>query len=855
MEEILQKAFFQAIDKENSFSVLFDLKGEAEFSLLADISGLQDSFRIRTLRRSIRLAEALINEAGELDRSVCKKLNIFFQEKGHILCPNGENDWIVTERQRSLLANLPELFKSIRRFQKPLCHSAAENLIRENLQLSQKVLLTNAHIRRSVLAACLTFLRQNVGSCFATAPAIVIQEEQIEKFIDDLYELLFTGKLKRVIAGVEFSVPLSPSWGWGDLRKKIDAGKIEYCPGFLFALTKAGILEAETSLEKKVAKAAEFVYPFRGKGFTIEELLRAILVGHFGGRIEEKEKEARSCFRSISDHPLLKAWEFTVASFSEAKMDFSRWNLFLSLGLHHEEKGGIGEVLYNFSNEKLQECNKKIESFQIEYENAFNQVKVVEALLRGSASEEESRRLRAEYQARFYHMQASLDLRDKAYAAAENYSSIYSFIVKQYDEKFPEYFQEIYDPEMTEMTSSEEIYDDAPAGFRLVYKHGRTDPSSWNFIYDGKEFVDALIDFFRMTEGLITAVYDWEEGKSAIQEITTQVILHVRSQEFLESAIRRRNKPWAYISGGRLADLLKIYCRREGEFTEEERWVENEQELLIFYLDALKNLPSSVLESGKKMLAYSPTHAFILEPFWDLFSKGWNHEGFTYTWVRDEVIEPRRSFYQKIFLSEEEQQFLIEQFANSLPHLLAHKWQQEIPFLDNLTLLQNFYNKLKIKEISALWEGFLYEAIPLTPSSKWKELVQQICSHSRKKKGIESLDEPKTPFLTKRMLLDRAKACYLEAEKSPFFTNDIHRMVLSKAIEMGLAPPVPLIFADTNWPNFFFAFLVNPGTLSLELWRTDSTGTYGMPMTNWKQFMNGSVKKTWGVFTRPHQYR
>jgi hypothetical protein len=853
MKEILHKTFSEVIHKENFLSSFFDLKLETELSFLAEKSGLQDSYRTRITHRSRKISEMLIDDEGELDRVKWEELLAHFQEKLYILCPGGENDGIVSKRQFLILKNLPHFYTIIKKFQNPLVSLGAESLIRESLQLLPKTLLTNAHIRQAVLAACLTLLRQNVGSCFATAPAILVQEDQIERLLEDLYELLFTGKLKRVIAGTEFSVPLSPSWGWGDLRKKIDAGTIEYSPGFLLALSRVGIIDPHAALEKKIKLAAGFAAPFKGRGFSVEELLRAILFGHFGVKMEEKENEARSAFRIVTDHPLLKAWEFTIASFSEAKMEFSRWNLYTSLGLHQEEKGGIGEVLYHYADEKLKENNEKIQEYQIEYEYAFNQVKAVESLLRNAGSEEESRRLRSEYQARFYHMQSCLTIRDKAYLAAANYSSFYSFMVKQYDEKFPEYFQEIYDPEMMEV-SSEDIYDDTPAGFRLVYKHGRRDASSWSFIRDGYQFVSALVDFFQMTESLIATVADWEGAESVIQEITTKVIQHVRSQEFLDSAIQRRNLPWAYVSGGSLSHLLKIYYRREGEFVEEERWVESEIELLIFFLDSLKNLPESVLEKKKKMLMYTPTHACILEPFWELFTKGWRDEGFTYTWVRDALMEPRISFYEKIYLSLEEQQFLIEQFAQRLPPFLAHMWQQEFHFLTESTSLQEFRAKMKIDALLGEWDGFLFEMLPLTPSKTWKDAVRLIYPHPNLEKILEDMPAPSSHLLSRRALLDQVKACCLRAEGSAFFSYDVHTEVASYAAALGFAPPPPLIFADTNWPNFFFAFLVNPGTLSLELWRTDSTGTYGMPMYQWKSYVNGKQKKSWGIFTRPHQY-
>jgi hypothetical protein len=39
------------------------------------------------------------------------------------------------------------------------------------------------------------------------------------------------------------------------------------------------------------------------------------------------------------------------------------------------------------------------------------------------------------------------------------------------------------------------------------------------------------------------------------------------------------------------------------------------------------------------------------------------------------------------------------------------------------------------------------------------------------------------------------------------------------------------VFADTNWSNSYFSFVINPCTLNLEIWRTDKTGVHGFP---WK---------------------
>jgi hypothetical protein len=73
--------------------------------------------------------------------------------------------------------------------------------------------------------------------------------------------------------------------------------------------------------------------------------------------------------------------------------------------------------------------------------------------------------------------------------------------------------------------------------------------------------------------------------------------------------------------------------------------------------------------------------------------------------------------------------------------------------------------------------------------------------------------------------------------------------------KLQLAPPEPLLFADTNWSKFFFAFLVNPANGEFELWRIDKIGLIGQPMNEWKHYLDGSSQDPWRVYIDPGQYR
>jgi hypothetical protein len=160
-----------------------------------------------------------------------------------------------------------------------------------------------------------------------------------------------TGMMKKIIRGKEIQVPLSPSFGGGDLYKKVQFSP-ELCasPGLISALEVAGVLP----LEKK-QDSSQILGPVFQKTPTlmIKDLLHEVLLLSMDLTSEdvlryqeayrrfvrskewersgksptfskkqqlvasmlEKEKKACAAFKIHTDHPLVKAWEFTLASF------------------------------------------------------------------------------------------------------------------------------------------------------------------------------------------------------------------------------------------------------------------------------------------------------------------------------------------------------------------------------------------------------------------------------------------------------------------------------------------------------------------------------------------------------------
>lgn len=879
--------------EERFISLFLNIKEEAQLSSRFDRSGIQESFRFRALYRARKISNFLLDENGEVNQESLTQLISWMTKEGFIFYLKGENDCTITEHLLSALLFLKEkeVIKALKKFQPPVCHSFAKELVLETLGEEGKK-IDRCLIRKAALCALLTPLRQNVGSCFATAPAILIQKETPLLFLEDLYQLLSTGKLKRTFGGIEHVVPLTTTLGIGDLRKPLftDEHALPWespsLKGAIDPIPEGNTLKEMIQSSPRMT-IESFIKHFYLKqvGISEKELLSSSSLQLFKGAYHPSSKTltlseryhtlfaaAKRKFNHNCDNSLLKSWELSLASFSEVKMEFSNWNLYTSLGLAIEEEGGIGEVIFQEIHQQIKEANVKIETLQKEYERAFNEVRTTEALLRNAGSESQARRVQAEYQSRLYHMRSCETLRDEAHSQSTYLSTLYSSLIKEYFRLFPDYFQEVYDAEMQDIKTG--LYADSPAGFRLMYKHGRSDPSSWELIQGPERYIHSLVDFFSMTELQVMSDCAGEKEKESVRQITTAIISHVKTAKFLETAFHRmakahklnttlpndpfliEKKPWAYISGGTMATLLKVYYRHEGILSQEERWVESESELLTFLIDTLKNLPPSVTtpflqNPYKGMLISSPTHAFVLLPGKEKFKEGWQSSGFSYTWVRDKLITPSRQFYEKILLTQEEQIFLMKTLGEKLSHplrtsLIRSYSPTKIPISPSefRTQITNLFPQL-----ADTVDSHLFESLPLTPSSQWKQSLKNLLSFEKEtEQTIEQVILPKLPFLTAYALQFIAKKSYVLSRKSLLFSFDLHQKISDRARTLNLAPPSPLLFADTNWTGFFFAFLVNPGTNNLELWRVNHNCSQGAPMSSWKQWLNGSTQQTWTIY-------
>lgn len=929
-----------------------------ELSKRLDNTEIQESCSVRNVLRTRRLANLLITDKGDLNQSILPKLINHLTTYFYSLGPDRQYD---TRRQEqilqvlNLLKNNKELVRLLKTISKPFAHKYADQIIRDTLQIPANTVITDAHARRAALSAWMCYLRQNVGSCFATAPAILVHDEQPHLFLTDLKEILDTGRLKRTYGGIEYAVPLSKSWGSGDLKKPFrmtlhedKERAIWHSPGFIASLEAAEVISIDLSTVEKITKAKDLVNEVTASYFlnhhylttSVEELLKLILLkkfdlteqdlkevdnrpsglaqgsllmqthqpGHWSGGKGQAStnyhhffEKAEMAFKGLADNALLKAWEFTLASFAESKSVFTRWNLYSSLGFGPQEKGGIGHSLWEIIQRKLDETNRKMEDFQIQYEQMYSHVKYLQARVQ-RASESEAPWLKAEYQSKINEFYTFETLRDKTHYKASRLANIFNVVINCYNELFPRYFQEVYDADMHDVSAGP--FDDSPAGFRLLYKHGRDNTSQWTPIRNANDFIDALVNFFVITESELAASREFEGLEEELSELVTAIIQQVKTVEFLETAIYRmaaahntpviknplenldkvQKKPWVYTSGGNMTTLISSYFCYEKP-TEISRWVESTQELLVFLVDIMKQNPpkynEAYLDNLKKgMLMQSPTHAFLFKPGYSSFKVAWENDAFTYTWVRDNLVKPQHDFVENLSLDEPMMAYLIEQFSKKIPVEYIHLFKRLFAYIGVRLSTIEFRDYLIEKMLhepglsrygqtilsSDEIDSMLYKLLPLFSIDTLKEKVETLfadlpeISEEMRRAIPELIDtfpgrSAGNQILSSFDLQQICKSLLCLLLQNTSTRLDYHQFIIQSSRNHGFAMPSPISFADTNWVKYDFAFVVNPGTGKLELWIVDSYGSIGLPMSIWEKWLNGSQKEaTWGVFPRAYEY-
>lgn len=900
--------------KNNEKGLFSFLDSEEVFSLSEDYSQSQtqrpDLFRLQSLSR--HLANFIIDDDGDL---ILDKVD-FCLEKGafckvFLLEKNVDDSFFVEGILKVLefITTNKTFIKKIKKISLPLVNKKTEKLVRQTLMLSWDEKITNAHIRRAIVLALLSPLRQTVGSCFATSLAILIQREDLLQLFLDLEELVKTGMLKRVVLGKVYQVPQNPSMGMGELRKVLTPRQfteLYKSPSIQFAFDRVNYYFHSKELPlffsidnmpiEKRKKIQDYIAAIleQNKARNLYELLEEILKKHLSlkeedfiakKRLEKTEFfianqmhaqrlsapskkntlideyfEAKeillSVFQSFVDSSLLKSWEYTLASFCDVKREYTLWNLFSSLGFGHEDKEGLGGFLYQEIGEKLERVNQEIVALHQQGVFLEGKVRGNEAILYRTDIPTEETRLRSEINSGIQNLQMIMDQKNQKENQALAYQDLYSHMIKSYMEIFEDYFQEVYDPEMVDYPSFD--YNDSPAGFRLLYTHGRKETSQWTPIKNEEEFIRVLRDFFMVSENRVISAFPHYDMHQEISLLTTELIQYIQSPSFISSCLKRVQithkqvlgqvpesfkeliiqKPWGYISGGTLDTLVEVYFKREA-LEKEEKEIETPLELFVWFVDILKKQESA---PEAFLIAYNGGHAFLLCPYFSSFQNIWQKEEASESLLHTHYEVPSRTFISQMRLTEAMQLDLISEYIKTP--------EQKKSILSSFhpkgeaSVSEFFYYVVEITSVNPhSFTAFLYSALllPQSPSAILDIFDQLPFDSLSRRKKAKSLFA-KRP-LNALSLQKEIKKCIIQAYESVCLPYDYHKEILSVLNMQNKIYPRPILFADTNWPCYFFGFIFHPITLELDLWRFDTIGFEGFPLDqNTAQF--GSK---WGV--------
>ncbi|MDF2550614.1 MAG: hypothetical protein K0S07_1681, partial [Chlamydiales bacterium] len=189
IDEAFCEALYLSLAKKSA------LNGHLLFEELLFLKGGEERQHLLGVQKLVRelIDDAGLLRADALEESILRlQTDLFALQKVSL----GVRRRHLLERL-SLLQKDGECQRALLAIQPPVSNRLAENYMREALGSFDAAPLKVEDARRAVLACWLTYFRQTVGSCFATAPALVIHNENPLYFFKDMQELLDKGRLTR----------------------------------------------------------------------------------------------------------------------------------------------------------------------------------------------------------------------------------------------------------------------------------------------------------------------------------------------------------------------------------------------------------------------------------------------------------------------------------------------------------------------------------------------------------------------------------------------------------------------------------------------------------------------------------
>nr|CRI51969.1 Uncharacterized protein BN1224_UZG1_B_01180 [Chlamydia pneumoniae] len=908
-------------------------------------TALQSPLAAKNLNIARKVANYILADNGEIDTVKLVEAIHHLSQCTYPLGPHRHNEAQDREHLLKMLKALkenPKLKESIKTLFVP-SYSTIQNLIRHTLALNPQTILSTIHVRQAALTALFTYLRQDVGSCFATAPAILIHQEYPERFLKDLNDLISSGKLSRIVNQREIAVPINLSGCIGELFKPLrildlypdPLVKLSSSPGLKKAFSAANLIETLGDSEAQIQQLLSHQYLMQKlqnvhETLTANDIIKSTLLHYyqlqestvraifFKEGLFSKEQvafstqhprelseiqrvyhylhayeEAKSAFIHDTQNPLLKAWEYTLATLADASQSTISNHIRLALGWKSEDPHSLVSLVTHFVEEEVENIRILVQQCEQTYHEARSQLEYIEGRMRNPLNNQDSQILTMDHMRFRQELNKALYEWDSAQEKAKKFLHLPEFLLSFYTKQIPLYFRSSYDAFIQEFAH---LYANAPAGFRILFTHGRTHPNTWSPIYSINEFIRFLSEFFTSTESELLgkhAVINLEKETSRLVHNITAMLHTDVFQEALLTRIleayqlpvppsilnhldQLSQTPWVYVSGGTVDTLLLDYFESSEPLTLTEKHPENPHELAAFYADALKDLPTGIksyLEEGShSLLSSSPTHVFSIIAGSPLFREAWDNDWYSYTWLRDVWVKQHQDFLQDTILPQLSIYAFIENFCNK--YALQHVVHDFHDFCSDHSLtLPELYDKgsrflsslfTKDKTVALIYiRRLLYlmvREVPYVSEQQLPEVLDNVSSYL----GISSrityekfrslIEEtiPKMTLLSSADLRHIYKGLLMQSYQKIYTEEDTYLRLTTAMRHHNLAYPAPLLFADSNWPSIYFGFILNPGTTEIDLWKFNYAGLQGQPLDNIQELF--ATSRPWTLYANPIDY-
>ncbi|BAE80819.1 conserved hypothetical protein [Chlamydia felis Fe/C-56] len=930
--------------KHNELEEIFCSENDTLFQAYQTTS-LQSPLAAKNLTIARNAARYILTDTGEIDIAKVVQATEHLSKCLYPLGPHRHNETKSREHLLKMLQaikQVPEIRERIKKLFVP-SYKGIQDLIRNTLALPPDTTLTPIHVRQAALAAMFSYLRQDVGSCFASAFAIVIHQEYPELFIKDIDDLLSSGKLTRIIGTREISVPMNLSGCIGELFKPLrildlypdPIAKLSASPGLQRAFAAAGVVDTLDDPQVRVQQVLAHEYLLNklqhiDDSITANEIIRSTLLHHYQitessvrstlfqegfyskeqvfFSIEHSHKlsqmqriysflsayeQAKFAFIRDTQNLLLKSWEYTLASLADANDASTLNRLRIALGWNPNDPNSLAFIIQTFVEEYIDKSRNLIEQCEQTYQEARAQLEYIESRMRNPLNDQDNKILVMDHIRFRQELNKALQDWDAAQEKAKKLFSLPNFLLSFYTKIIPQYFRSSYDAFIQEFSH---LYADSPAGFRILFTHGRSHPNTWSSIYSINEFIGFLSEFFSSTEGDLLEKHGVLGLEKEVSALIHRIISFIHKNSFQEAAITRilqaydlpvppsvlnnldkiSHTPWVYVSGGTVETLLQDYFENPEELTHVEKHPENAHELAAFFSDALKDLPSAIksyLEDGShSLIASSPTHVFSVIAGSPLFREAWSNDWYSYTWLRDVWVKNHQDFLEDTVLDQQGIFTFIERFcAKYSLQNLAYDFHDFCS--DYSLLLPELYEKAsrflkdalpKTESLLALYQRRLahqmVQDIPYTSDQQLPEVLDKISSYlgissrityEKFSKLIEQFI-PNFSLLSSGEIRHLFKGLMMESYQRLYFEEDVFLRLATAMRHHRLAYPAPLLFGDSNWAYSYFGFILHPGSKEIDLWQFNYAGLQGYPLENMEKLL--SVSQPWTLYANPIDY-